>query len=142
MTYLSICRHQIQRVNMRQSANISWKSGEGACGKDLASISYSFSCISFPPFYTNVHMVHVFTSCFFRLMMYLRYHSVLVYKEFFPFLKKILFICVLAAVGLCCCMGFPLVAASRGCSLAAVGGLCIAVASPVAEHGLPGRRFQ
>ena len=58
-------------------------------------------CISFPPFYTNVHMVHVFTSCFFRLMMYLRYHSVLVYKEFFPFLKKILFICVLAAVGLC-----------------------------------------
>ena len=93
-------------------------------------------CISFPPFYTNVHMVHVFTSCFFRLMMYLRYHSVLVYKEFFPFLKKILFICVLAAVGLCCCMGFPLVAASRGRSPVVLCRLLVALASLVAEHSL------
>ena len=33
--------------------------------------------------------------------------------------------------GLCCCMGFSLVAGSRGYSLVAVHGLLIAVASPV-----------
>ena len=35
-----------------------------------------------------------------------------------------------------CCKGFSLVAASRGCSLVAVHGLLIAVASLVAEHRL------
>ena len=34
----------------------------------------------------------------------------------------------LAALGLCCCSGFSLVAASRGYSLAAVPGLLIVVA--------------
>ena len=37
--------------------------------------------------------------------------------------------------GLCCCMGFSLVVASRGYSLVAGHGLLIAVASLV-EHGL------
>ena len=35
-----------------------------------------------------------------------------------------------------CCKGFSLVAASRGCSLVAVHGLLIVVASPAAEHRL------
>ena len=35
-----------------------------------------------------------------------------------------------------CCLGFFLVAASRGYSLVAMHGLLIAVASLVAEHGL------
>ena len=35
-----------------------------------------------------------------------------------------------------CCKGFSLVAASRGCSLVAVHGLLIVVASLVAEHRL------
>ena len=38
--------------------------------------------------------------------------------------------------GLRCCSGFSLVAASRGCSLAAVHGLLIVVASLVGEYGL------
>ena len=41
-------------------------------------------------------------------------------------------------LGLCCCKGFSLVEESGGCSLAVVGRLLIVVASPVAEHGLPG----
>ena len=50
-----------------------------------------------------------------------------------------------AVLGLCCCSGFSLVAASGGCSLVAVSGgsslvavhqLLIAVASRVAEHRL------
>ena len=41
-------------------------------------------------------------------------------------------------LGLCCCMGFSVVAESRGYSLAAVRGPLIAVASLVAEHGLQG----
>ena len=41
-------------------------------------------------------------------------------------------------LGLCCCKGFSLVAESGGYSLAVVGRLLIAVAYPVAEHGLPG----
>ena len=40
-----------------------------------------------------------------------------------------------AAPGLCCCVGFPLAAASRVCSLI-VHRLLTAVASLVAEHGL------
>ena len=42
----------------------------------------------------------------------------------------------LAVLGLCCWMGFSLIAASRGCSPVVVRGLLIAVASPVAKHGL------
>ena len=44
----------------------------------------------------------------------------------------------LAVLGLCCCKGFSLVVESEGYSLAAAGRLLAAVASPVAEHGLPG----
>ena len=55
------------------------------------------------------------------------------------FLKIILFLYIylfLSVLGLCCCMGFSLVAASGGYSLVAVLGLLIAGASPVADHGL------
>ena len=44
----------------------------------------------------------------------------------------------LALLGLRCCTGFPLIAASGGYSLVAVCGLLIVVASIVAEHGLQG----
>ena len=52
-----------------------------------------------------------------------------------------------AVLGLCCCVGFSLVAASGGHSPVVVCGLLIAVASLVAEHGLqslwfPGSRAQ
>ena len=43
---------------------------------------------------------------------------------------------VLTVLGLCCCAGFPLVAGSGGCSLVAVHGLLIVVASFVVERGL------
>ena len=58
--------------------------------------------------------------------------------EFFLFkFYVIIFICLLWAVlGLRCCTGFSLVAASRGYSLFAVHGLLIAAASLVVEHGL------
>ena len=46
------------------------------------------------------------------------------------------FVFVLAVLGLYCCKGFPQVVASRGCFLAAVCGLLVAVAFPVAEHRL------
>ena len=45
---------------------------------------------------------------------------------------------VLAMLGLCCCLGSSLVAASRGCSLAAACRLPIAATSLVAEHRLRG----
>ena len=44
----------------------------------------------------------------------------------------------LAVLGLCCCTGFSLVAASGGYSPVAVPGLLIVVASLVAEPGLSG----
>ena len=43
---------------------------------------------------------------------------------------------VLAVLGLCCCVGFSLVAASSGSSLVVVHGLFIAVASLIVQHGL------
>ena len=43
-----------------------------------------------------------------------------------------------AMLGLCCCIGFSLIAASGGYSLVAVCGLLTVVASLVAEHGLSG----
>ena len=43
---------------------------------------------------------------------------------------------ILPVLDLCCCAGFSLAAARRGCPLAAVTGFLIAVASPVAEHSL------
>ena len=45
----------------------------------------------------------------------------------------------MAVAGLCCCMGFSAVAASRGCSPAAVLGPLAAVASLAAENGLQNR---
>ena len=52
------------------------------------------------------------------------------------FLISPVLILFLAVLGRLCCMGFPLVAASRGCSLVLVHGLLIVVASLVAEHRL------
>ena len=48
----------------------------------------------------------------------------------------------LAGLGLCCCMGFSLVEASRGYALVAVCELLFAVASLVAEHGFYGCGLQ
>ena len=42
----------------------------------------------------------------------------------------------LAVLGLCCCAGFSLAAASRGYSLVVAQGLLVAVVSPVVEHRL------
>ena len=42
----------------------------------------------------------------------------------------------MAVLGLCCCMGFSLIATDRVYSLVAVSGLLTAVASLVAEHRL------
>ena len=54
----------------------------------------------------------------------------------FLFSFKYKFIYLLAVLGLCCCMGFSLVAESWACSLVVVRGLCIAVVSLVAERRL------
>ena len=56
------------------------------------------------------------------------------YSNFIYLEKRLIFF--LAALGLRCCMGFSIVAASRGYSLVAMCRLLIAVASLVAEHGL------
>ena len=54
------------------------------------------------------------------------------------FLKSLLFMYLfLAVLGLGCCLGFSLVAMSAGCSVVAVCGLLIAVASLVGR-GPPG----
>ena len=45
------------------------------------------------------------------------------------FFKKYIYLLFLAALGLHCLHGLPLVAASRGCSLVAVHGLLTAVVS-------------
>lgn len=55
---------------------------------------------------------------------------VLVYSSFF-----ILFYLFVALLGLCCFMGFSLVAVSRGYSLAVVQGFLIAVASLLRSTG-------
>ena len=44
----------------------------------------------------------------------------------------------MAVLGPCCCTDFPLVVASRGCSLVAVRGLFIVFASLITEHTLWG----
>ena len=49
---------------------------------------------------------------------------------------------VLAVLGLHCCMGFSLVAVSRGNSLVAIHGLLTVVAFLVAEHRLQARGLQ
>ena len=54
----------------------------------------------------------------------------------FLFSFKYKFIYLSAGLGLCCCMGFSLVAGSCACSLVVVHGLCIAVISLVAERRL------
>ena len=60
------------------------------------------------------------------------------HSDYFPvsFLSLFLFICLfvhLSVLGLWCCMGFSLVAASRGFNLVAACGLLIAVASLALE---------
>ena len=49
---------------------------------------------------------------------------------------------IVIVLGLCCCAGFSLVAAGRGYSVIAVGGLLIVVASVIAEHGFWGAQAQ
>ena len=56
------------------------------------------------------------------------------YSNFIYLEKRLIFF--LAALGIRFCMGFSIVAASRGYSLVAMCRLLIAVASLVAEHGL------
>ena len=51
-----------------------------------------------------------------------------------------LFICLLAVPGLCCSMGFSLVAVSGGYSLVVVNRLLVAVVSLVVEPRLQGSR--
>ena len=53
----------------------------------------------------------------------------------FHFLKKFIY-SLLAVLGLHCCVGFSLVAESRGYSLVVVLAILIAVTSLVAEHWL------
>ena len=52
-------------------------------------------------------------------------------------LKNVLCILFLAVLGLCCCVGFSLVVASRDYSVVAVHRLLTAVASLLAKHRLP-----
>ena len=52
----------------------------------------------------------------------------------FVYLKNLFIYLFLAVLGLHCFIFFPLVVKSRGCSLLAVPGLLIVVASLVAEH--------
>ena len=62
---------------------------------------------------------------------------------FFIIFKIIVFLYIylfLSVLGLCSCVGFSLAAASGGNSLVAMHVLLIAVASPVADHGLSGAR--
>ena len=47
---------------------------------------------------------------------------------------------LLTVLGLCCCEGFPLVVASRGCSFVVVHGILTAVASFTVVLRLQGRR--
>ena len=54
----------------------------------------------------------------------------------------LLFYLFLAVLGLCCCIGFSLVVASRGCSLVTVQRLLSAVASLAAEPRFQGAQFQ
>ena len=58
------------------------------------------------------------------------------YYGYSLFLFLFCFVLFLAVLGLCCCAGFSLVAATKGCSLVAVRRLLIMVASLVAEHRL------
>ena len=52
--------------------------------------------------------------------------------------KKIVSTYLLAVLGLCCSVGFSLVAASGGYSLGVMHSLLIVMASLVTEHGLQG----
>ena len=62
--------------------------------------------------------------------------SPLDYSEILFYTFLVLFIYFLAVLGLHCCIGFSLVAASRGYSLTVLHRLLTAVTSRVAEHGL------
>jgi len=56
-------------------------------------------------------------------------------NQFVFFFKKIFIYLFLAMLGLCCCVDFSLVLASRGYSLAGVCGFFTVVASLAVEHG-------
>ena len=70
-------------------------------------------------------------------MFYYRLHDSLL-KFLWRLVSPFFFIIDLfmAVLGLGCCLGFSLAAASRGYSLVAVLGLLIVVAFPVVEHRL------
>ena len=57
-------------------------------------------------------------------------------KLFLPFLIYNLIYLFLAVLGLRCCSGFSLIAASKGYTLVAAWGFLPPVASPCVEHGL------
>ena len=56
--------------------------------------------------------------------------------KFYLFHYSILFIYLLAVLGLHCCMGFSLAAVSRGYSVFVVCGFLIVLASFIMDHGL------
>ena len=64
-------------------------------------------------------------------------HIFLIFFSYFLLLKHFIYLS-LAVLGVRCCVGFSLVAASWGYFYVAVCGLLIVVASPVAEYSLQG----
>ena len=60
--------------------------------------------------------------------------------KFYLFHYSILFIYLLAVLGLHCCMGFSLAVVSRGYSVFVVCGFLIVLASFIMDHGLYGAR--
>ena len=66
--------------------------------------------------------------------------NIYIYIYAHTYIYSLLIYLFLAVLGLPCCAGFSLVAASEGYSVDAVCGLLIAVASIVAEHRLQATR--
>ena len=58
------------------------------------------------------------------------------FDSFFLSIIVVIYHLSLAVLGLCCCVSFPLVVASRGCSLGVVRRLPLRVGSLVAERRL------
>ena len=76
----------------------------------------------------------IFEATYFTCKYFILLKTRTIYQTIFCFLI-VLFI-YLAVLGLCCCVGLSLVAASGDCSLIAVHGFLILVASLITEHGL------
>ena len=76
----------------------------------------------------------IFEATYFTCKYFILLKTRTIYQTIFCFLI-VLFI-YLAVLGLCCCVGLSLVAASGDCCLIAVHGFLILVASLITEHGL------